>query len=76
MGDVASITRVRNYHLPVEVVLSIARAPHGYADISADLTDTDTGFFSWIIFMDISEALRFHGYGYGYGYHIHGYPRI
>ena len=61
---------------------NLRRALHGYADmdisvdISADLTDTDTGFFSWIISMDISEALRFHGYGYGYGYHIHGYPRI
>ena len=35
-------------------------------DISADLTDMNTGIFSWIISANISVLLKFHEYEYGY----------
>jgi hypothetical protein len=55
----------------------LARGPHGYADmnISVNITDMNTMFFSWIISMNISVLLKFYGYEYGYAPNIHGYRR-
>jgi hypothetical protein len=59
------------------------RGPHGYADmnissmdISMNITDMNTIFSSWIISMNISVLLKFHGYEYGYAPNIHEYSWI
>ena len=58
------------------------RGPHGYADmnismdISMNITYMSTMFFSWIISMNISVLLKFHGYEYGYAPNIHEYSWI
>jgi hypothetical protein len=60
----------------------LIKGPHGYADmnismdISMNITDMNTMFFSWIISMDISVLSKFHGYEYGYAPNIHEYSWI
>jgi hypothetical protein len=71
------LTLVSETEFGVDSDHKVPRGPHGYADmnISMNITDMNTMFFSRIISMNISVLLKFHGYEYGYAPNIHGYRR-